>query len=82
MSYQHLSDKLLATLEFGAVQLRSVIREFKIQRNCRDENVKKTISLISKTTTMHMHQILLYVSSPVVVRLRREHAKFCVLWRT
>ena len=31
----------LATLEFGAVQLRSVIREFKIQRNCRDENVKK-----------------------------------------
>ena len=30
-------------------------RDFKIQRRGRNENVKKTIGFISKTTTLHVH---------------------------
>ena len=38
-----------------------------------NENVKKkTIGLISKTTTLH--HAFLYISLPVFARLRREHA--------
>ena len=29
-----------------------------------NENVKKTIGLIGKTTTLHMHHTFLYISSP------------------
>ena len=39
-----------------------------------NENVKKTIGLISKTTTLHVHHAFLYISLPVFARLRREHA--------
>ena len=38
------------------------IRDFKIQRRDDDGNVKKTIGLISKTTTSHVHHTFLYIS--------------------
>ena len=47
-----------------------------------DENVKKTIGIISKTTSLHVHHALLYISLPVFARPRREHAHFRVLCRT
>ena len=39
-----------------------------------NEIVKKTIGLISKTTTFHVHHAFFYISRPVLARLRREHA--------
>ena len=40
-----------------------------------NENVKKkTIGFISKTTTLHVHHVSLYISLPGFARLRREHA--------
>ena len=39
-----------------------------------NENVKIVIGFISKITTLHVHQALLYISSPVFARLRRENA--------
>ena len=39
-----------------------------------NENVKKTIGLISKTTTLHVHHGFLYISLPVFARPRGEHA--------
>ena len=39
-----------------------------------NENLKKTIGLISKTTTLHVHHAFLYISLPDFARLRREHA--------
>ena len=39
-----------------------------------NENVKKTIGFISKTTTLHVHHAFLYISLPVLAQLRREHA--------
>ena len=47
-----------------------------------NENVKKTIGFISKTTTLHVHHAFLYTFLPVFARLRRENAQFRVLWRT
>ena len=38
------------------------------------ENVKKTIGLISKTTTSHVHHTFLYISFPFLHDLRRENA--------
>ena len=35
---------------------------FKIQRRGGNENVKKKIGLISKTTTLHVHHAFLYIS--------------------
>ena len=37
------------------------------------KNVKKTIGLIRKTTTLHVHHAFLYISLPVFARLRREN---------
>ena len=37
-------------------------RDFKIQRRDGNENVKKTIGFISKTTTSHVHHAFLYIS--------------------
>ena len=39
-----------------------------------NENVKKSIGFISKTTTLHVHHTCLYVSFSVVARLPRENA--------
>ena len=47
-----------------------------------NQNVKKTIGLISKTTTPHVHHTFLVHFFPVFVRLRRENAYFRVLWWT
>ena len=39
------------------------------------ENVKKAISLITKTTVLHVHYAFLYISLPSLhARLRRENA--------
>ena len=39
-----------------------------------NENVKKTIGFISKTTAFHVYHSFLYISLPVFARLRRENA--------
>ena len=39
-----------------------------------NENVKKTIGLISKTTTLHVHHAFCTFLCPVFARLRRENA--------
>ena len=39
-----------------------------------NDNVKKTIGFICKTTTLHVHHAFLYISLPVFARLRRKHA--------
>ena len=39
-----------------------------------NEDVKKTIGFISKTTTLRVHHAFLYISRPVFARLRRENA--------
>ena len=40
------------------------IRDFKIQRRGRQRERQKTIGLISKTTTSHVHHTFLYISFP------------------
>ena len=47
-----------------------------------NEKVKKTIGLISKTTTSHVHHTFFVHFSPVFERLRRENALFRVSMRT
>ena len=37
-------------------------RDFKIQRRGRRQERQKTIGLISKTTTLHVHHAFLYIS--------------------
>ena len=39
-----------------------------------NENVEKTIGLISKTTPLYVHHDFLYIFLPVFARLGREHA--------
>ena len=41
---------------------RSAIRDFKIQQRGRQQERQKTIGLISKTTTSHVHHTFLYIS--------------------
>ena len=48
-------------------------RDFKIQRRDRKENVRKTIDLISKTTTLHVHHTFFVHFFPVFARPRREN---------
>ena len=62
------------TLNFSSFKQRkgNNIRDFKIQRRGRQqERQKKTIGLISKTTTSHVHHVHFF---PVFARLRRENA--------
>ena len=47
-----------------------------------NEKVKKTIGLISKTTTSHVHHTFFVHFFTVFTRLRRGNALFRVLWRT
>ena len=49
-------------------------KDFKIQGRVRKRERQKTIGFISKTTTLHVHHALLYISLPVFARLRRENA--------
>ena len=39
-------------------------RDFKIQRRGRQRERQKTVGLISKTTTSHVHHTFLYISFP------------------
>ena len=41
-------------------------RDFKIQRRGRQQERQKTIGLISKTTTLHVHHAFLYISLPAL----------------
>ena len=56
-------------------------RDFKIQRRDRKENVRKTIDLISKTTTLHVHHTFFVHFSPFFARLRRENVLFRSLFK-
>ena len=56
---------------FGVFVLIGTLRSNDVDGN---ENVKKTIGLISKTITLHVHHAFLYISLPVLAQLRREHA--------
>ena len=69
--------KIPMTTEAANLKLRWVWsnRDFKIQRRGRQrERQKKTIGLISKTTTSHVHHTFLYISFPFLHDLRRENA--------
>ena len=59
-----------------------IIREFSNDDGDGNGNVKTTIGLMSKTTTLHVHHVFLYIFFAVTARLRRENAYFHVLWRT
>ena len=59
-----------------------IIRQFSNDDGDGNGNVKKTIGLMSKTTTLHVHHAFLYIFFAVTARLRRENAYFHVLWRT
>ena len=48
----------------------------------RQRERQKTIVLISKTLTPHVHYTLWYISLPSSAKQRREMTKFKVLWRT
>ena len=73
-----LSHKHFAVLFFvPSCFLSSLIGTLRSNDADGNENVKKnqkTIGFISKTTTLHVHPGFLYISLPVFVRLRREHA--------
>ena len=47
-----------------------------------NENVKKTIGFMSKTTVLHVHHAFWYISMTSTARLRRETSQCDVLWRT
>ena len=65
-------NKTLRSVHFGVV----VVELGTLRSNDADgnENVKKTIGFISKTTILHVHHAFLYISLPVFARLRLEHA--------
>ena len=57
-------------------------RDLKHRRRGRRRERQKTIVLISKTLTPHVHYTLWYISLPSSAKQRREMTKFKVLWRT
>ena len=57
-------------------------KNFRIQRRGRQQERKKTIGLMSKTTSLRVHHAFLYISLPVFAQPRREIAYFRVLWST
>ena len=58
------------------------IRDLKHRRRGRQREHQKTIVLISKTLTPHVHYTLWYISLPSSAKQRREMTKKKVLWRT
>ena len=54
----------------------------KHRRRGRQRERQKTIVLISKTLTPHVHYTFWYISLPSSAKQRREMTKFKVLWRT
>ena len=56
-----------------------VLRELKQLRRLRQR--QKTIGFMSKTTALHVHQALKYISLTSTARLRRETSQRNVLWR-
>ena len=68
-------------LRFGTSThaLKLSVREMSVGSFSNDdgngnENVKKAIGLLSKTTSLHLHHDFLYISLAVTARLRRENA--------
>ena len=57
-------------------------RDLKHRRRGRQRERQKTIGLISKTLTPHVHYTLWYISLPSSAKQRREMTKFKVLSRT
>ena len=54
----------------------ALIRHFRSNDADGKENVKKTVGFISKTTFLHVHHAFVYISLPVLARLRRENTQF------
>ena len=82
--FSSLSPSLLPVLPRCPASLHDAVQLIEsLSKNDGDSNKngKKAIDLISKTTSLHVHHAFLYISSPVVARLRRENAKICFLWR-
>ena len=80
-NHSHKAEHLTSSWYRGPGELRNgllVFPPFGVPRFANDadgnENVKKTIGFISKTTTLHVHHAFLYISLPVFARLRRENA--------
>ena len=62
---QHIRSISNLVLPAGLTRSRRENRDFKIQRRGRQrERQKKTIGLISKTTTLHVHHTFWYISFP------------------
>ena len=47
-----------------------------------NETVKKTIGLMSKTKTLHVHHAFLYISLPSLHDYNVKMPYFTLLWRT
>ena len=62
--------------------LLETFRDLKHRRRGRQRERQKTIVLISKTLTPHVHYTLWYISLPSSAKQGREMTKFKVLWRT
>ena len=55
--------------------MRAHVTTTNIQRQDGNENFNKTIGLISKTATLHVHHAFIFAFSlPFIARLRREDA--------
>ena len=67
-------DEIFSILRSERVALSLLLGTLRFNDADSNENVKKTIYLIGKTTTLHVHHAFLYISLPVFARLRRENA--------
>ena len=67
-------DEIFSILRSERVALSLLLGTLRFNDADSNENVKKTIGLTGKTTTLHVHHAFLYISLPVFARLRRENA--------
>ena len=67
---------------FDSLGCSNFFRDLKHRRRGRQRERQKTIVLISKTLTPHVHYTLWYISLPSSAKQGREMTKFKVLWRT
>ena len=85
---RHIADRFCAILWCSvntySPRRGSKIRSFSSDEGDSNENVKKAIDLRSKkkTTLLVHHSFVHFFKFAVAVRLRRENAKFFVLWRS
>ena len=56
------------------IPLDFALAKIGIHRRGRERERQKTVGVISKTTTLHVHYACLYISLPVFARLQHENA--------